>query len=289
MNGLEYLKMLCGGGGNTFQEDVAGNVWFDTDGCYAGDGAALMFFLERLREWLVPLEQWGQYCLLKDGVDFLKGYEIVIDEGMEGECFTRRPYYRIRGKSVSREQARDLVRRTDRYSFELKDIVRDHPDYLGSLNFDNWLIEPNHYPQGYGWVHADGTIGADAITQRYPEFHELITEWLVNLMEFPYLDLMIAMTGFNETLLDEDGEEIAETDYVRADEAFYGGIQAGICISGKRVEFLNRERAAERYQEYASLYENSNREQYLSGYYQDHGICQFTQEDIDEFVKSFQE
>ena len=288
MNGLEYLKMLCGGEENTFQEDVEENIWFDTDGCYAGDGTALMFLLERLREWLVPLEQWGQYCLLKEGTDFLKGYEIIIDEGMEKESFTRRPYYRMRGKSVSREQAKELVRRTDRYSFELKDLVRDHPDYLGSLNFDNWLIDDCHYPKGYGWVHADGTIGADAITQRYPEFHELITEWLVNLMEFPYLDLMIAVTRFNEILLDEDGEEIAETDHVRADKAFYSGIQAGICISGKRVEFLNGDHAAERYREYASRYENSNREQYLSIYYEKQGICQFTQEDIDEFVKSFQ-
>ena len=38
------------------------------------------------------------------------------------------------------------------------DAINCHKDFIGSLNFDNWLIMQNHYPQGYGWLHTDKTL-----------------------------------------------------------------------------------------------------------------------------------
>ena len=166
--------------------------------------------------------------------------------------------------------------------------MRDHPDYVGGLNFDNWLMDECHYPQGYGWVHADGTIGCDAITQKYPEISEFATEWLVNLMEFPYLDLMIAVTDYNEIPRDETGEWIDERDFERTEQAFYSGICLGIHVSGKKVEILNKKDAAERYREYAEKYERENREIYLSDYYEEHGIRQISEEQTKAFLESFQ-
>ena len=39
----------------------------------------------------------------------------------------------------------------------------------------------NHYPKGYGWIHADGTVGANAITQKWPTMIELVTEWILQV------------------------------------------------------------------------------------------------------------
>lgn len=288
MNGVEFLQYLTGDmERKTFQEDEGRNIWFQTEKCSVSCFEALDYLMGYLMPQLVQVGEREGYCLLKKDADRLKEYEIIIPEDVE-KPVSRRPYYRLRGCPVSREQALELIRRTDRYFYEALDIVRDHPDYVGGLNFDNWLMDECHYPQGYGWVHADGTIGCDAITQKYPEISEFATEWLINLMEFPYLDLMIAVTDYNEIPRDETGEWIDERDFERSEQAFYSSICLGIHVSGKKVEILNKRDAAECYREYAEKYERENREIYLSEYYEDHGIRQIGEEQIKAFLESFQ-
>ena len=73
-----------------------------------------------------------------------------------------------------------------------------HKDYIGRVNFGNQLIAKNYYPQSFGWVHIDGTIGVNSVIMEYPNIHEFIDEWEEKLEAFPYLDLVIAVTNWEE-------------------------------------------------------------------------------------------
>ena len=64
----------------------------------------------------------------------------------------------MRGKPVTKEQAFELIRRTDNFFAGINEI-RYSGDFVSAVNFSNHLIHKNHFPQGYGWIHADGTVG----------------------------------------------------------------------------------------------------------------------------------
>ena len=140
--------------------------------------------------WLIPEVVYEKHSEI----------EIVIagDESVDPVRNVRRPYYRMRGVPETAEQAFDIIRRTDRFLNFYVSAVRSHEDYIGCVNFENCLIQKNHYPTGYGWIRADGTIGANATTQKYPTVREFIEEWYKLLYAFPYLNLIIAVTGWNE-------------------------------------------------------------------------------------------
>ena len=79
------------------------------------------------------------------------------------------------------------------------ETIGNRKEFVRCINFDNWLIMKNHYPKGYGWIHADGTVGANAITQKWPTLKEFVEEWFYKLKAFPYLDLVIGITNWDET------------------------------------------------------------------------------------------
>ena len=87
---------------------------------------------ESLMPQLVQVGEREGYCLLKKDADRLKEYEIIIPEDVE-EPVSRRPYYRMRGCPVSREQALELIRRTDNYFYEpigrFPAVEEDEPAY----------------------------------------------------------------------------------------------------------------------------------------------------------------
>ena len=140
--------------------------------------------------WLIPKEVYEKHSEIE--------IAIAGDESVNPVRNVRGPYYRMRGVPVTAEQAFDIIRRTDRFLNFYVSAVRSHEDYIGCVNFENCLIQKNHYPTGYGWIRADGTIGANATTQKYPTVREFIEEWYKLLYAFPYLNLIIAVTGWNE-------------------------------------------------------------------------------------------
>lgn len=106
---------------------------------------------------------------------------MATDEALfEYDTDTRRPYYRLRGKPVTEEQAMDIIRRTDRFLGDMNEI-EVHPDYAGGGHFDTWMFDHHHYPMLYSWCHVDGTIGLNGITYKYPDALELIESWIGKL------------------------------------------------------------------------------------------------------------
>lgn len=170
--------------------DELGNVYIETAGLSWLDDEFLMYMG-------FCWHQGDEYIFIsKEDCDKYNKYEVIVPDDFGYQGSVRRPYNRMRGKPVTREQAFDIIR-TDNFFAEI-DEIHHSGDFVSSVNFDNWLIHKNHYPQGYGRIHADGTVGTNSITQKYPELYEFIGEWFEKLMKFPYLDLVIAVTCWNE-------------------------------------------------------------------------------------------
>ena len=202
-------------------------------------------------------------------------YEIIIPDGLDYDGNVRRPYYRMRGKPVTKEQAFELIRRTDNFFAEI-DEIRCSGEFVGCDFFSNHLIHKNHYPRTYGWVHADGTIGTNNITSKYPELYNFVVEWCEKLFKFPYLDLVIGITCWNEmpNALWKDLDNKAKYREMELnDKLFFSGVVLGIYIHDKTLEVLPPRKAIRKYKEYAKRYEK-NKEVYIPEYYQENGIVQ---------------
>ena len=165
-----------------------------------------------------------------------------------------RTYYRKRRAAI------DIIRRTDRFLNFYVSAVRSHEDYIGCVNFENCLIQKNHYPTGYGWIRADGTIGANATTQKYPTVREFIEEWYKLLYAFPYLNLIIAVTGWNEGPW---GDETV------SEEEFCKEVAVGIYVHDRKIEILNPPNTIAKYKEYNKRY-GTPPEKFEREYYEKH-------------------
>ena len=190
--------------------DEGGNAYITIDTCgYNKDADTVLKSINGI-EWiaqntyLMPKEVYDRYCEYS--------IEITDDESIYSVECVRRPYYRMRGKKVTHEQAFDIIRKTDNFFSCYMDDISYNKDYVGSCNFDNWLIQRNHYPRGYGWIHVDGTVGCNAITQKYPTVMECVCEWLNNLMAFPYLDLVITFTCLDEGIIYDSEDNYSNID-----------------------------------------------------------------------------
>lgn len=218
------------------------------------------------------------YFLEREKYEVLCEYEIILPESEDIDFSnTRRPYYRMRGVPVTKEQAFEIIRRTDNI-FRMIPKVQNHPDYLGTINFDNWLVDQHHIPKGYGWIHVDGTVGANAITQKYPTMDEIVCEWLNKLMAFPYLDLIIAVTDWNESpndcigsiWPDPDERDFEKPEY---DEDFSEAVHGGIYVHNHTIQIMDSGETVSKYKEYDALY-GKDRDKFLSDYYEKNGIKQ---------------
>ena len=269
MKAMEYILQ---GLDSRITYDELKNVYLNT--------AGLQWYEEEHLSSIGIRWNWGdEYIFIsKEDCDKYNEYEIIVPDGLEYDGSVRRPYYRMRGKPVTKEQAFDIIRRTDRF-FEEIDEIRCSDDFVGCEYFDNWLIHKNHYPQGYGWIHADGTVGTNSITQTYPEMYHMVNEWLLKLMKFPYLDLVIAVTCWDElpnTLWEDLGKDSFKAkshEFEVSNDLFISGVEIGIYIHDKILEVLNPKKAIKRFKDYAKLYEK-NKEVYIPEYYQKNGIVQ---------------
>lgn len=194
---------------------------------------------------------------------------LVADEfHSNGIPLTRRPYYQLRGKRVSEQQAFDIICRTDRifshYSFNLENSI-------SSLNFfNNWFSYGGLSRRG--WVHPNGIIGTNSITTKYPTVDEFAHEWAKHLYNFPFLDLIIGVTWWDEMSTKRYEMQFTsnqdEFDYFEYDD-FFDNLVAGIWVHDGRIEIINEEQTIEVYRQYEKLYEEEDHRIYCYEYYED--------------------
>lgn len=212
----------------------------------------------------------------------MNGYQniqVIIDPEVAGMDFdVRRPYFRMRGRPVTEEQAFDIIRRTDNFfrndmdKYCLEDLVSDR------AVLDNVWYSPNYFPHPRGWVRPDGLVGQNDITGRYPNEDEFLESVLPLKEAFPYLDLMIAITDWNEfpeyvwDQLDEEGDEFQRAARREDYPDFPEHIVYGIWLHDDKVELMAPARAREKYLEYNRLYGGADEAVFTMSYYEDHNI-----------------
>lgn len=217
-----------------------------------------------------------QITLSEESARSMKRFRLVIDPEVSGIDFdTRRPYFRMRGRPVTEEQAFDIIRRTDFFftasikmdKYHLKDLVR------GTM-LSNHLYDPGPCAWPYGWVRPDGVIGTNDITWKYPIEDEFVDAVLPLMLAFPYLDLMIGVTDWDEApdyawdAWREDDEVFSREDYPDFEE----NIVYGIWLHDGTLELMAPARAREKYAEYRRLYGGPNEDIFKYHYYADNHI-----------------
>ena len=212
------------------------------------------------------------------------GIEVVIDDEVRAwKSLRKYPYYQMRGKSVAEEQALDIISRTDDF-FHLQ-FTPDN--FIYSMNFGNHWFPGTPYDRKEGWVHPGGIIGMNDNTPKYPDMGELLTEWLRYASAFPYLDLVVGITAWEE--LPNKKREILypswvdtpplfmvskmkydELKYMDCDEGeFLDNLEIGVWVHDKKVEIMSPARTAEVYKEYSKKYTADDTRVYYDGYYTD--------------------
>lgn len=207
---------------------------------------------------------WPEYIvrLEKGELERLRTHRLVMDEAPnEFDSSVRRPYYRMRGKPVTEEQAFDVIRKTDMHiGFNLP---RSHSHQLvHSCHFKNWWFDPGHVR--YGWIHPNGMVGINSITDKYPTFLELLSELLDYQKAFPFLDFAAAITWWDEKPYYKlSGDKEQQDEVSRQYPDFLENVEFGIHLDGKTIEFLGRDRAIAAYQKYEALYDSPNISTYI--------------------------
>lgn len=249
MNIFEYLTRNCK---VKPYFDEAGNIYVDVT---EGLDRHINIFMQRISE--------DNFFLVKEDYEKFATIEISLTDDINvGIWNVRRPYFRLRGKSVTKEQAFEIIRRVDRFFNSIDDIT-SHDDFINCLNFRCNII-PNEYfgDATWGWIHTDGFVGVNDFTFKYPKENEFVVEWVKYLAEFPFLDLMIVITNWDEIPPEVWYKMFDELSYTckywdaddEYNEAFLKAIQFGIHVHDNKIELLNRKEAHIRYIEYDALY-----------------------------------
>lgn len=150
-----------------------------------------------LEEYLLACEEESRENLQK----FADQYHIKnIDE--DALCMlsnVRRPLVLVRGKPVTVEQTMQI-------------ISGEEPLFGGGARCEGCYFDPREdrgvlknifYRSGYDWLstwlYSDGTIGGDLIfLGKYPEWDEMLLPYMHLAATYPFLDMVIAYTIYNE-------------------------------------------------------------------------------------------
>lgn len=227
--------------------------------------------------------------------EWMQNITVIMDMDTNLEYSdARRNYCRLRGKPVTPELALDVIRRTD-LLFSNERYHKTNNDYVGTYNLcNNWFRNNPIYNEYYGWMHPNGTVGSNFVTNKYHAPIESISEMAWLLSKFPYLDMILVITNWNEIpeyvwnymddcYKDEDCEELVvskeeynkkckeQSEIIKAEnfEGFYDSIWFGVRIHDGTIEILNSNNTAEKFKEYEELYGVEDKLIYTHDYYGD--------------------
>ena len=180
------------------------------------------------------------------------------------------PYFQLRGKPVSKEQAYDIIARTD---IEFKcleyraytDEKIDTDAMLYLKHFSNNWFSHNQFPFLVGWCHPDGTIGVNDTGHKYPDFDEVLLDLVQIVNAFPYLEFVIAFTTwyelsptcqerFDNDKIKESFEEFQRKQVEIANQELEAGVVMGYYIHDSIIEIIDKEDAYRLLNEYKEKY-----------------------------------
>lgn len=202
----------------------------------------------------------------------MKQLRLVIDPEVSGIYFdSKYPYFRLRGRPVTEEQAFDILRRTDlRFRFDLERQGIRFKDMIchNSFLLNDWF----DYPCPLGWVRPSGQVGLNGISgEKYPCERTAVFSVLPLMLAFPYLDMIIGITEWFEAppyawdayFNHGDRDVLDREDYPDFEE----NIVYGIWVHDGTLELMAPARAREKYAQYNTLYAGPDEDVYKASYY----------------------
>ena len=182
------------------------------------------------------------------------------------------PYYQLRGKPVTKEQAYDIIAHTDiefsciQYRVCV-DKKMDIDEILDIMHFSNNWFSHNQFPFLVGWCHPDGTIGVNSIGHKYPDYDEILDDLAQIITTFPYLDFVVAFTIWEELSpscqeehfcnkhdINEAFDEFQRRQVRLANQELEEGVVMGYHIHDGTIEILDKEDSYRLLNEYKEKY-----------------------------------
>lgn len=124
---------------------------------------------------------------------------LTIARQGETGCFSsfRRPAVWMRGRTITPDQARQVIRRCDDF---FRPWASDGEEQAGPPDpVAVQLLESSLFADGKGWCRPDGRIGADGICLiKNPFEEEILADGCTLMEEFPFLDLFFLFWACEE-------------------------------------------------------------------------------------------
>ena len=138
---------------------------------------------------------------------------------------TRRPVFMVRGKTITHEQAVQVLAAMEPLfqGWKKDDLRYNDPKRIDNRNFRHTLYTCLYRP-GYSWLASwlmsDGTIGGNILEGKYPELDEILPRWIDLAKKCPFLDLAVGYTTVDESMcwmckyseIDEETDEYYDED-----------------------------------------------------------------------------
>lgn len=180
----------------------------------------------------------------------------------------RWPYYRLRGKPVAPEDAIRIIAKTD-------DVFSFEYGLKGSIGSS--FLRMSYFPRAHtfneyhGWVHPNGIIAQNLCSGiKLPTLDEILADLVRIAAEFPYLDMIIAVSTWSE-LSPVCWNMLGENDAYKYydDEDFAESLEMGIWVHNGVIDVVKPKLAAELYGEYDKLYDGIDKRIFFPDYYRD--------------------
>lgn len=184
----------------------------------------------------------------------IPGFEWIDEDSFVD--MEKHPYFRMRGKRVTKEQAFDIISREsenkrNHFIKRAENIIEESP----ALQFTEIKL---HHTSRFDWIRSwidpDGAVGeTNYCAWKYPDGLRLMEEHMLNAKRYPFLKYVIVYTMHDavsrEDLYYEDGifHDIEDT-------IFWGGFEYALWVHDGGVERVDRDKAKELYEEYQSEY-----------------------------------
>ena len=209
-----------------------------------------------------PIE-YGFSEKLDSIMNILESVEMIVDNGVEyWSDETHQPYYRMRGRSVSEEQALRMILKST--------YCRPVENKLLCEDFTNTWLYYRQFPNSYSWVHPDGTIGLNDSLGFRPDLAKLVLDWVGFINLYPFLDLVVGVTAWDKSppySLNNLSENILLPDLLPVCDDFCDNLKLGIRVHNRIIEVMSPERAKNIYLQYEKKYAAPDPGKYSPYYY----------------------
>ena len=184
----------------------------------------------------------------------IPGFEWIDEDSFVD--MEKHPYFRMRGKRVTKEQAFDIISResVDKRNHFIKraeNIIEESH----ALQFTEIKL---HHTSRFDWIRSwidpDGAVGeTNYCAWKYPDGLRLMEEHMLNAKRYPFLKYVIVYT-MHDAVSREDSYYEDGIFHDIEDRIFWGGFEYALWVHDGGVERVDRDKAKELYEEYQSEY-----------------------------------